>query len=56
MNGVWIAITTVGAFSLARQVRDASPRQMLRTALNVIVLVVLLSAPVIGLWMGLRTP
>lgn len=56
VNAVWIAVTTLVAFWLAPQVRDASPRQMLRTALKMTVVVVVVSAVVIGFWIGLGKP
>lgn len=56
VNAVWLVVTTLVAFWLAPQVRDASPRQMLRTAAKMTFVVVLVSAVVIGFWIGLGTP
>lgn len=53
LNAVWIAVTTGVAFWLAPQVRDATPRRLLWTAIYMTLVVVVVSALVSGVWMGL---
>lgn len=55
LNVVWIAVTTAVAFWLAPQVRGASPRRMLFTAIKMTFVVVFVSALVSGFWIGLVT-
>ena len=53
LNAVWIAVTTVVAFWLAPQVRDATPRRLLGVSIRMTLVVVVVSALVSGGWMGL---
>jgi hypothetical protein len=53
LNAVWIAVTTAVAFWLAPQVRDATPRRLLGTAIQMTLVVVVVSALASGVWLGL---
>jgi len=53
LNVVWIAVTTVVAFWLSPEVRDATPRRLLAVAIRMTLVVVVVSALVAGGWMGL---
>lgn len=53
INGVWIAVTTLVAFWLAPNVRDATPRRLLWIVFQMTLTVILVSALVSGTWMGL---
>jgi hypothetical protein len=53
INGVWIAVTTLVAFWLAPNVRDATPRRLLWIVFQMTITVIVASALVAGTWMGL---
>ena len=53
LNGVWIAVTTLVAFWLAPNVRDATPRRLLLIVFQMTLTVIVASALVSGTWMAL---